>query len=375
MLKYFSPLTTFVLGWALLLSLPMFHEISLINGLAQLTLFALVVCLPAWKTGRLSYVDIGWPLGLAVIGLMTLLLAEGDTLRKTVVAFVYLFVGLRMGLTALRMLRLGAFDKELPRYLFQRRRWEKHGKTNTMLAIQVDAVLQGLANASFLAVPALIIAANPSPEYSILEILGLVIWLGAFAIETIADKQKHGFMVEMKRRGEKRKVCNVGLWRYSRHPNYFAEWMVWNALVVTAIPSFLALYESLDLVWWLLLGICLLNASYIMYNTLVYFTGAVPSEYYSVQKRPDYKTYQQTTNMFFPGPVKKLRNCRQRILSNAPSSVYIAQGGGVAYLLRPFCFEDVLSSQGSRFRRNDEVRLGESSDTKKPGTAHCCPTV
>ncbi|MEC8427303.1 MAG: DUF1295 domain-containing protein, partial [Pseudomonadota bacterium] len=165
MLKYFSPLTTFVLGWALLLSLPMFQEISLINGLAQLALFALVVCLPAWKTGRLSYVDIGWPLGLAVIGLMTLLLAEGDTLRKTVVAFVYLFVGLRMGLTALSMLRLGAFDKELPRYLFQRRRWEKHGKTNTMLAIQVDAILQGLANASFLAVPALIIAANPSSEY------------------------------------------------------------------------------------------------------------------------------------------------------------------------------------------------------------------
>lgn len=238
---------------------------------------------------------------------MTLSLAEGDTLRKNVVAFVYLFVGLRMGYAALSMLRLGAFDKELPRYQFQRRRWEKSGKTKTMLAIQVDAVLQGLANASFLAVPALIIGANPNPEYSVLEILGLIIWLGAFAMETIADKQKLGFMKDMKRQGKKRQVCNVGLWRYSRHPNYFSEWMVWNALVIAAIPSFFALYESLAIVWWVLLGACLLNASYIMYNTLVYFTGAVPSEYYSVQKRPDYKTYQQTTNMFFPGPVKEAK--------------------------------------------------------------------
>ncbi|GAA5314812.1 MAG: DUF1295 domain-containing protein [Candidatus Pelagadaptatus aseana] len=304
MLKYFKPLPIFILGWALLLCTPLFSDISLINGLAQLALFAVVVCLPAWKTGRLSYVDIGWPLGLAVIGLVTLLMAEGDPLRKSVVGCVYLFIGLRMGLTALKMLRLGAFDTELPRYQFQRRRWEKAGKTNTMLAIQVDAVLQGLANASFLCAPAFVIAMNPNPEISPLEVFGLVLWLAAFAMETIADKQKVAFMREMKQRGEKGKVCNVGLWRYSRHPNYFAEWMVWNALVIAAIPSFIELYSAMPLINWVLIGASLMYASFIMYNTLVIFTGAIPSEYYSVQKRPDYKQYQQETNMFFPGPVK-----------------------------------------------------------------------
>jgi len=49
----------------------------------------------------------------------------------------------------------------------------------------------------------------------------------------------------------------------------------------------------------------LLYVSRIMYTTLVYYTGAVPSEYYSVQKRPDYKKHQQTTNMFFPGKPKE----------------------------------------------------------------------
>jgi len=52
-----------------------------------------------------------------------------------------------------------------------------------------------------------------------------------------------------------------------------------------------------------------------MYTTLVYYTGAVPSEFYSVQKRPEYKHYQQTTNIFFPGPVKKAKEKTEESLS------------------------------------------------------------
>ena len=54
-----------------------------------------------------------------------------------------------------------------------------------------------------------------------------------------------------------------------------------------------------------LIGAGLLFTSRMMYSTLVYLTGAVPSEYYSAQKRPDYITYQQRTNRFFPGPPRK----------------------------------------------------------------------
>ncbi|MDG2296976.1 MAG: hypothetical protein P8L75_02170, partial [Gammaproteobacteria bacterium] len=55
---------------------------------------------------------------------------------------------------------------------------------------------------------------------------------------------------------------------------------------------------------WLLLGLSLLYVSKAMYTALVYITGAVPSEYYSLKKRPDYKKYQKQTNRFFPGPRK-----------------------------------------------------------------------
>jgi steroid 5-alpha reductase family enzyme len=240
-MKYFSPLFPFFAGWALLLITMSFAEISLINGLLQFLLFTLVVCIPTWRTGRMSYVDIGWPWGLTVIGIVTWLFSSGEPVRVAMVSIAYIFAGARMGLGAIKLLQLGHLNTELPRYEFQKRRWTKAGKTNTALAMQIEATLQGFANTAFLAFPAFIIAANPSAEISIFEVLGIVIWLGSFVMESVADKQKLTFLRAMRKSGQRNTVCNVGLWKYSRHPNYFAEWMVWNALIVAAIPSWLAL--------------------------------------------------------------------------------------------------------------------------------------
>jgi steroid 5-alpha reductase family enzyme len=303
-MKYFSPLISFAVGWVLLLMTNSLASISFINGVLQMLLFALVVCLPTWRTGRMSYVDIGWPWGLTVIGILTWVYSEGDPIRVALVSMAYIFAGSRMGLGALKMWKMGLLKKEFPRYEYQKRRWIKAGKTNTALAMQVDAILQGMANASFLAIPAFLIAANPSASISAFEVIGMLVWAGSFAMESIADMQKLAFLRAMKKSGQRNKVCNVGLWKYSRHPNYFAEWMVWNGLVIAAIPSWLALHDHESIIIWGLLGAGLLMASKMMYSTLVYHTGAVPAEYYSVQKRPEYKAYQETTNIFFPGPNK-----------------------------------------------------------------------
>ena len=301
---YFTPLLPFVAGWLLLLVTEQFFALSLVNGVAQLVLFAFVVCLPTWRTGRMSYVDIGWPWGLTVIGILTWIYGEGDSLRVAIVSIAYIFAGSRMGLGAIKLLISGHLDKELPRYEFQKKRWSKAGKTNTALAMQIEAIVQGVANAAFLAFPAFIISNNPSEEISIFEIIGIVIWLASFIMESVADAQKLKFLRAMKKSGARNTVCNIGLWQYSRHPNYFAEWMVWNALVIASIPSWLQLYPNMSVIIFVLLGVGLLMTSRIMYVTLVTYTGAVPAEYYSVQKRPAYKDYQQTTNMFFPGPTK-----------------------------------------------------------------------
>jgi|TARA_B110000438_G_scaffold267085_1_gene281646 steroid 5-alpha reductase family enzyme len=304
-MNYFRPVYPFLLGLGFILWSTTFFKLALLNSLGQIALFTVVVCIPIWRTGRMSYVDIGWPWGLVLLGIISFCFSEGYWLRSLVVSSVVILIGLRMGLGALKMWRLGFLKKEFPRYQYQRIVWKEEGKNNTALALQIDAIAQGLANASFLAFPVFIIASNGDQEFSVLEIVGLVIWIVAFSMESIADFQKVRFLKEMKRAGKHRQVCNVGLWKYCRHPNYFAEWMVWNGLVIAAIPSWLSLkgFESEPV--WFLLGIGLLLASKFMYTTLVYTTGAVPSEYYSVQKRPDYKDYQQQTNRFFPGPIKR----------------------------------------------------------------------
>ena len=303
-MKYIKPLYPFLLGGLLLSFSTTYSQLFIINTLAQLSLFGLVVCWPIWKTGRLAYVDIGWPMGLALIGFLNLYFGEGYVWRVRIVSFIYLFIGLRMGLGALQLWQKGYMKKEFPRYQYQRRRWERAGKTNIPLAMQIDALVQGLANATFLALPAFIIGANTNPTFSTVEIVGLVLWGMAYAFESIADAQKIRFLRKMSGLGEKRKVCDVGLWQYSRHPNYFGEWMVWNALVLASVPSWLGLAVREPLVIWLALGLGLLFVSRLMYLSLVYLTGAVPSEYYSLQKRPDYKAYTERVNMFFPGRPK-----------------------------------------------------------------------
>ena len=303
-MKYFKPFIPFIACWVLLLTSKNFQSIALINGIAQLVLFLFVVCIPIWKTGRMSYVDIGWPWGVALIGLITYCLNDTTTLSKILIITAYILIGSRMGLGALKMWSMGLLKKEFPRYEYQKIRWEKSNKTNTGLAMQVEALSQGLANASFLAIPIFLISVSPSTQLSPLEIIGFTIFILSLVFETVADYQKLKFLKEMKRQNKKNMVCDIGLWKYTRHPNYFAEWMVWNGLIIASIPSYFALFDS-EVFWlWTLIGVALLYTSRIMYITLVYLTGAVPSEYYSAQKRPAYKAYQQSTNIFFPGPKK-----------------------------------------------------------------------
>ncbi|MFK7898527.1 MAG: DUF1295 domain-containing protein [Myxococcota bacterium] len=295
-------LLPYLLGCAFIVATTQFRAFGITNFFAQMTLFLFVVCIPAWRTERMSYVDIGWPWGLVLIGVLTIWMGQGDPTRVALVGGLYIFMGARMGLGALNLWRLGALQRELPRYQYQAVRWEKSGEANIPVARQVEVLAQGLANTSYLAMPAVLISANPNAAISVVEWIGFAVAVSAFLMESVADFHKAGFIKNCKAAGERNRVCDVGLWRYSRHPNYFAEWMVWNGLIVMALPSLPHLFATEH---WGLAGLLtagLFFASRIMYVTLVYYTGAKPSEFYSVRKRPDYAEYQRTTNIFFPGP-------------------------------------------------------------------------
>ncbi|MBB3182237.1 DUF1295 domain-containing protein [Variovorax sp. Sphag1AA] len=284
---------------ALLLLCPPFSDFAFSNLLVQAALFLGIVIVPALKTGRMSYVDIGWPIGLFLVGVQVLVLSTEITLRTSLIAGMYLFAGGRMSLMALTGWRMGAFDKELPRYQYQRRRWERR-KWAAKPALLFEIATQGFANMSVLALPAIVQAANPASPITPLELAAYGLWLAAFAFEFVADIQKARFGSRMRQEGRKRESCEEGLWRYSRHPNYFGEWMVWNALAISSLPSLLILSTELPLWQSLALAAGLLYLSYVMYVVLTRYSGAVPSEYYSVQKRPGYADYQRRVSMFFP---------------------------------------------------------------------------
>ena len=298
--------TPFIICFIILYLSETFNTISSINGLTQLILFIIVVSIPAFITKRMSYVDIGWPWGLVCIGFLVLINGEGYWVRKYIISAMYIIAGLRMGIGAIILLKKGHLNKELSRYEYQRLRWKKSGYSNLDISLQYEIMIQCFANVTFLALPAIIQSYNPQEFISPLEIFGYLLWLVFFIIEHLADLQKQSFLRKAFLENKKKQVCNVGFWKYSRHPNYFAEWMVWNCLIISSLPSLFYFYsiEESKIIWIGLL-ISLIYVSKIMYNTLVYYTGAIPSEYYSKQRRPGYSEIQKKTNMFFPGIFSK----------------------------------------------------------------------
>ena len=120
----------FIICFIILYLSETFNVITSVNGITQLILFIIVVCIPAFITKRMSYVDIGWPWGLVCIGVIVLISGEGYWIRKYIISGMYLIAGLRMGIGAIILLKKGYLNKELSRYEYQRLRWKKSGYSN-----------------------------------------------------------------------------------------------------------------------------------------------------------------------------------------------------------------------------------------------------
>lgn len=293
----FTNYIPFALCLGAILASGYFTDFALVNLLVQFLLFFFLASIPAYKYKRMSYVDIAWPVGLVAIGILTFFFMEGFRFRIYTVALMYGVMGGRLALGALTLLQKGAFSKEFPRYQYQRLVWKKKGYKNENFAMQKELFLQAAANSSLLLLPALVQGSNTVQDLSSVEIAGYASWIFFLFMEQLADYQKLKFQMKKE---NKKQVCNVGLWKYSRHPNYFCEWMVWNSMIFSCIPSMVELYTKDSNPWVLVLGFGMLMISFVMYDCLVHYTGAKPSEYYSLQKRPDYKEYMEKTSQFFP---------------------------------------------------------------------------
>jgi steroid 5-alpha reductase family enzyme len=145
--------------------------------------------------------------------------ATGETERKMLVAALAVLYAGRLGFFILLNRVIG--KTEDARYRRLREQWGSSEKVRMFGYFQ----LQALAVAAF-SLPFLVLIRSPRPPFALIELVGLLIWIVAVSGEAMADRQLTQFRSKSWNRD---RVCRDGLWRYSRHPNYFFEWLHWWA--------------------------------------------------------------------------------------------------------------------------------------------------
>jgi steroid 5-alpha reductase family enzyme len=246
-------------------------------GIGSVAALMLLLWLVHLRTGNAAIVDAGWAGGLAVLGLLYSALGGGYWLRSAMVAAMTGIWGFRLAIYLLATRVIG--QPEEGRYRELRRKWKTNITLKFLLFFEFQAVL-----CVVLAVPFLAAARNPDPRISPLEWTAVVLWVLAMTGEASADAQLNKFKSDKSNKGH---TCQAGLWRYSRHPNYFFEWLIWVAFAIFALPSPGGYWG-------------LLSPAVILYF-LLRITGIPATEAQALRTRGDeYRRYQQTTSAFVP---------------------------------------------------------------------------
>lgn len=233
-------------------------------------------------TAKPMIVDAGWGFGIALIGLFYAYLGDGDLTRRILIGAMTAIGGIRLGSYLLITRILG--KQHDARYDMLEKEWKKNIPFRYFLFYQYQAVAIVLVTVQFI-----VIARNPTPELHLLEYLGIAVWLISVIGQALSDAQLNTFKNNPANKG---KVCRTGLWNYSRHPNYFFEWLIWMSYLFFALAS-----EG---------GWIALFAPGIMLFLLIRVTGIPLTEENAIRSKGDlYREYQRTTSPFIPWFKKK----------------------------------------------------------------------
>lgn len=257
---------------------------TLANTLLIATALLMVVFalsfLVARRVDNYGLVDIVWSYAFTGVAWFYSAVGPGYLPRRVVVASLASFWSLRLGSHLFRRV-VGHHPEEDSRYRQLRTDWAGNFTPKMFGFFQLQALSVALLSAPFLWP-----TRNMQPGLNAFEYAGLSLGLIALLGEATADAQLAAFRRDPTRRGQ---VCNVGLWRYSRHPNYFCEWCIWVGFFVCACGS----------PW----GWVSFIAPAAMLHLLLNVTGVPMAEASSLRSKGDaFRAYQRTTNAFFPGP-------------------------------------------------------------------------
>ena len=232
----------------------------------------------ARRLDNYGIVDVAWAYAFAGLAGFYAWAAGGWGARRALVATLAGLWSLRLGTHLLRRVA-GHHPVEDARYALLRRDWAGNFAPKMFGFFQLQA-----ASIVWLGLAYLLIARNPAPAWHPLELAGILLWLLALGGEALADAQLAAFKRDPANRGA---VCARGLWRYSRHPNYFFEWLVWVAFFVIALASpggWLAVTAPVTILY-----------------LLLRVTGIPLTEEQALRGKVEaYRRYQQTTSAFVP---------------------------------------------------------------------------
>lgn len=224
-----------------------------------------------------SLVDAGWSAGIGLGALLLLVLGEGDATRRVVAAVL-------VGTWSLRLTTHLVHDRligkpEDGRYRMLREKWGASAQPWFFVFFQFQALL-----VVFFVLPFLVIAVSPASFGAWYDWLGIAVWIIALAGEATADRQLARWRADPANAG---RTCRGGLWHYSRHPNYFCEWLLWFAYVALAVGGS----------WWPIA----LVVPVVLLFLLLFVTGIPYTEKRALASRgDDYRAYQRTTSAFIP---------------------------------------------------------------------------
>ena len=256
------------------------HPVALHAALMLLGMLTLLWLL-SLRLRDCSIVDIFWGMGFVGIAWLGFVYGQGAPLRKLWLVMLTTVWGVRLsGYLAWR--NLGKVED--PRYQAMRKR---HGKQWPWRSFFVVFLLQG-ALIFLISLPLQVAMSLPTPaELGVVDALGVLLVLSGTAWEGIADLQLATWKRSPANRGL---VMTAGLWRYTRHPNYFGDFLVWWGLFCGAAATGTGLWTVLSP---LVMSLLLLRVS------------GVPLLEQAMQSRPGYAEYVRRTSAFFPRPPRK----------------------------------------------------------------------
>lgn len=228
---------------------------------------------------NISIVDIGWGLGFIVAAFSYFILGEGFVWRKLLVLTIVSIWALRLVWHLVQRFKPNRDD---PRYELVMQHWPL--ADYPYLQVLTMFLFQGLL-VTILSLPFALMNQNVVPFFSSFEMFGLLIWMGGVVGETVADWQLSQFKKLNPEHANP--VFQDGLWKYSRHPNYFFEWIIW---IGYAVMSFSAPFGWLGILSPLLMLFLLLRVSGIPLTEKIALST----------KGEAYRDYQMRTSPFFP---------------------------------------------------------------------------